>query len=86
MEQNFAEYTARNMYEAAYFYSRGIELVTVLADEGRATRFVFSNKDGQAEKAARDYRNDAEAPVKTVFEALRALKAEADRARGRPPL
>jgi hypothetical protein len=79
------EYTARNIYEAAFLYAEGTVLVAASPNAGRSAIFTFDNKDGQAEEKARDYQHYKASPVKAVFEALGRLKVEADLARGRPP-
>jgi hypothetical protein len=77
------EYEARHIYEASHLYALGVVLISVIPGGSRAATFLFENKDGHAEQTAREYREYAAAPVKAAFEALGALKAEADRARGR---
>ncbi len=78
------EFETGSIYEAAYVYFSGISLVTAFSPDGQrgSTRFIFDNKDDQAQRVSDAYYGGATAPARELFLALGRLKDEASRARG----
>ena len=79
------EKSVANIYAASFIYARGVQLVTVTADCGRSSIFIFNNADDGADRALREYYAGCLISGRDLHEALGILKKEADTARRRPP-
>jgi len=85
-DDNDKEVNVNSIYLAAALYAQGIRLESARHVSGRSNEFVFSNDDGLADVAVRNYFNRTTLlPPKDVFEALQQLKKEADQARWPKP-
>jgi hypothetical protein len=78
------EYETGSIYEAAFIYVSGVLLVAAVSPDGRiaSARFIFDDKDRQAQRLSESYYGGATAPARELFLALGRLKDEATHARG----
>ena len=61
-----------------------MQLVTVIIDGGRSSRFVFNDADNGADRAMQEYYAGGLISGRDLHEALGVLKKEVDTVRGRP--
>jgi hypothetical protein len=76
------EYYARSLSEAGYIYLQQIPLLTITGKPGSA-RYVFSNKDSIASRAAQEYQEDRSVGAQSYSAAMAQLRRQADEILGR---